>query len=47
LGQVYFIRNGIGALIRAQFISDLGGLVCHTGCGGCGGAEEVVLEGLG
>jgi hypothetical protein len=44
--EAYFIRNCIRALIRTDFVGDLGGLVCHAGCGSCGGAEEVVLEGL-
>lgn len=30
-GQAYVVRNGVRALIRAQLISDLGGLVRHAG----------------
>ena len=45
-GEMYLVRNSIGTLIRAQLISDLCGLICHAGCGVCGGAEELVLEGL-
>jgi len=38
--------NGVRALARAKFVGHRGGLVRHAGRGGCGGAEELVLEGL-